>query len=57
MSTIEFKLTDTYNGRVVTGSTTLEGEHIHAYLEAFTAFLLMIGFDRQIVNRYLPEDV
>jgi len=55
MNTIKFTLDDQFNERVVKFSTTLDGENIGHYVEAFAAFLLACGFDHETVNNRLNE--
>lgn len=50
-STLSFTLNDDFNDRVVEFKTTLDGDHIDNYYEAFEAFLLAVGFAQESISR------
>ena len=51
MSTIKFVLDDDFNQRTVEFKTTLGGDSIDHYYEAFEAFLLAVGFVKDTIDR------
>ena len=54
-TTLSFTLDDGFNDRVVEFKTTLGGDHIDNYYEAFESFLLAVGFVQEsITGRYEP---
>lgn len=50
---LAFLLEDGFNEREVILRTTLSGDHIDDYYEAFHAFLLAVGFAQESINRYI----
>lgn len=56
MSSIKFICKDSCNERTVTLKTTLQGENITHYIDAFRAFLLAMEFHPDVVKRALGED-
>lgn len=55
MTTLKFKCNDTPNNRVVEYKTTLAGENIQHYVDAFRAFLLALEFHKDAIDRHLGE--
>ena len=53
---IKFICKDKPNERTVTLKTTLQGENISHYIDAFRAFLLAMEFHPDVVKRALGED-
>ncbi len=53
---IEFQLNDHCTGRTVSLQMTLDSAHISAYIEAYRAFLLAIGFHADNIKEYINED-
>lgn len=56
MSQIKFVCHDTPNERTVKFETTLEGEHIDHYVNAFRLFLLTLEFNSETIDRALGEN-
>lgn len=56
MSTLKFICKDSCNERTVTLKTTLQGENITHYIDAFRAFLLAMEFHPDVVKQALGED-
>lgn len=50
-NTIAFILDDDFNKRKVEFKTTLGGDSIDAYYEAFESFLLAVGFVQNSIDR------
>ena len=48
--TLKIVLHDRFNQRKVVFKTTLAGENIDHYYEAFEAFLLSVGFARETID-------
>lgn len=56
MSKLKFELDETLCNRQVEFSTTLTGEHISHYVEAFIAFLRATGFAEDSIKEYINYD-
>ena len=56
MSDIKIKLWDELNEREITFKTTLVGENITHYVDAFRAFLLAAEFHPDVVRNALGRD-
>ena len=54
-STIKFVFHDTFNDRRVKFNTTLNGDGLDAFYEAFESFLLGVGFVQDSINRRYEE--
>ena len=49
-NTLKIVLDDHFNKRRVVFKTSLTGEHVDHYYEAFESFLLSIGFARETID-------
>lgn len=54
-NTLTFILNDGFNKRTVEFKTTLQGDNIDAYYEAFESFLLAVGFAQGSIDQRYEE--
>ena len=54
-STLNLVFHDTFNDRRVKFETTLNGDGMEAFYEAFESFLLAVGFVQESINRRHEE--